>query len=172
MASVSLPDMHGIFVLILMVCALILFTRERIALETSSLVILTILLVGFEVYPYYVEGERLHAIEFFKGFGHEALIAVCALMIVGQGLVRTGALEPLGRLLAKAWNISPSFSLLLTLLISAVFSAFVNNVPIVVLLLPILISIGHRTGKSPSGMLMPDFRAGLSRRSVSKHPMG
>jgi len=155
MASVSLPDMHGIFVLILMVCALILFTRERIALETSSLAILTILLVGFEVYPYYVEGERLHAIEFFKGFGHEALIAVCALMIVGQGLVRTGALEPLGRLLAKAWNISPSFSLLLTLLISAVFSAFVNNVPIVVLLLPILISIGHRTGKSPSGMLMP-----------------
>ncbi|GGF71859.1 membrane protein [Terasakiella brassicae] len=155
MASVSLPDMHGIFVLILMVCALILFTRERIALETSSLAILTILLVGFEVYPYYVEGERLHAIEFFKGFGHEALIAVCALMIVGQGLVRTGALEPMGRFLAKAWNVSPSLSLLLTLLISAVFSAFVNNVPIVVLLLPILISIGHRTGKSPSGMLMP-----------------
>jgi len=155
MASVSLPDMHGIFVLILMVCALILFTREKIALETSSLAIFTILLVVFEVYPYYVEGERLHAIEFFKGFGHEALIAVCALMIVGQGLVRTGALEPLGRFLAKAWNVSPSFSLLLTLLISAVFSAFVNNVPIVVLLLPILISIGHRTGKSPSGMLMP-----------------
>ncbi len=155
MASVSLPDMHGIFVLILMVCALILFTRERITLETSSLAVLTILLVGFEVYPYYVEGERLHAIEFFKGFGHEALIAVCALMIVGQGLVRTGALEPMGRFLAKAWNISPSLSLLLTLLISAVFSAFVNNVPIVVLLLPILISIGHRTGKSPSGMLMP-----------------
>lgn len=155
MASVSLPDMHGMFVLILMVCALILFTRERIALETSSLAVLTILLVGFEVYPYYVEGERLHAIDFFKGFGHEALIAVCALMIVGQGLVRTGALEPLGRFLAKVWNVSPSLSLLLTLLISAVCSAFVNNVPIVVLLLPILISIGHRTGKSPSGMLMP-----------------
>ncbi|WP_419797980.1 MAG: SLC13 family permease [Terasakiella sp.] len=155
MASVSLPDMHGMFVLILMVCALILFTRERVALETSSLAVLTILLVGFEVYPYYVEGERLHAIDFFKGFGHEALIAVCALMIVGQGLVRTGALEPLGRFLAKVWNVSPSLSLLLTLLISAVCSAFVNNVPIVVLLLPILISIGHRTGKSPSGMLMP-----------------
>jgi di/tricarboxylate transporter len=155
MASITLPDIHGIFVLVLMVCALILFTREQISLETSSLAILTILLVGFELSPYYVAGERLHAIDFFKGFGHEALIAVCALMIVGQGLVRTGALEPLGRILAKAWNVSPSLSLLLTLLISAVFSAFVNNVPIVVLLLPILISIGHRTGKSPSGMLMP-----------------
>ena len=36
------------------------------------------------------------------------LVAVCALMIVGQGLVRTGALEPLGRVLALLWRAGPA----------------------------------------------------------------
>lgn len=150
-----LPDPHGIAVLILVVFALVLFTREELSLETSSLAILAALLLGFELFPYDVDGQALHATDFFSGFGHEALIAVCALMIVGQGLVRTGALEPLGRSLAGLWSVSPSLSLLLTLVVSGALSAFVNNVPVVVLLLPILISIAHRTGASASGMLMP-----------------
>jgi di/tricarboxylate transporter len=150
-----LPDDHGVAVMFLVVGALILFTREEISLETSSLGVLAALLMGFELFPYTFAEESLHAIDFFSGFGHEALIAVCALMIVGQGLVRTGALEPLGRSLANLWAISPSFSLLATLVVSGALSAFVNNVPIVILLLPILISIAHRTGRSSSGMLMP-----------------
>ncbi len=149
------PDPHGLAVLVLIVIALILFTRESIPLETSSLAVLVLLVVGFEVVPYHAGERVLHAIEFFSGFGHEALVAVCALMIVGQGLVRTGALEPVGRALGALWAVSPQFSLLLTLVVGAGLSAFVNNVPIVVLLLPILTSIALRTGKSPSGLLMP-----------------
>jgi di/tricarboxylate transporter len=155
MAYPPIPDAHGIAVLILVVMALILFTREELPLETSSLAVLAALLLGFELFPYKVDGAALHATDFFSGFGHEALIAVCALMIAGQGLVRTGALEPLGRSLAGLWSVSPSLSLLLTLIVSGALSAFVNNVPVVVLLLPILISIAHRTGASASGMLMP-----------------
>jgi di/tricarboxylate transporter len=150
-----LPDDHGVSVMFLVVGALILFTREKIPLETSSLGVLAALLLGFELFPYAIAEQQLHAINFFSGFGHEALIAVCALMIVGQGLVRTGALEPLGRSLANFWAISPSFSLLATLIVSGALSAFVNNVPIVILLLPILVSVAHRTGRSSSGMLMP-----------------
>ncbi|HSS64615.1 MAG TPA: SLC13 family permease, partial [Gammaproteobacteria bacterium] len=90
-----------------------------------------------------------------RGFGHEALVAVCALMVVGHGLVRTGALEPIGHFLARMWSISPTTSLFATLLIGAVLSAFVNNTPIVVLLLPILVSVSLRTGVSASGVLMP-----------------
>ena len=151
----ALPDAHAISVLVLIVFAFFLFTRENISLETSSLTILVILIFGFEVFPYTAGDETLHAVDFFSGFGHEALIAVCALMIVGQGLVRTGALEPLGRSLAKLWVISPNFSLLLTLLVGGALSAFVNNVPIVVLLLPILTSISIRTDKPASSILMP-----------------
>ena len=149
------PDPHAIGILILTVLALILFTRESIPLETSSLLVIAILAVGFEVFPYQQDGAEFHAMGLFSGFGHEALIAVCALMIAGQALVRTGALEPIGRSLAKLWRISPLVSLLLTLVIGAVLSAFINNTPVVVLLLPILISVSLRTNRSPSSVLMP-----------------
>ncbi len=149
------PSGHALAVMVLTAVALFLFTRERIPLETSSLAVLALLAAGFELFPMPAGGPQLHAEDFFHGFGHEALVAVCALMIAGQGLVRTGALEPVGRALAGLWSVSPALSLLVTLLIGASLSAFVNNTPIVVLLLPILISVGLRTGTSASGVLMP-----------------
>ncbi len=151
-----MPEPHALAVLALVVLALFLFSREKVAIETSSLLILVLLTSGFAVFPYVTsQGEHLESVDFFSGFGHEALVAVCALMIAGTGLVRTGALEPLGRNLARLWKLSPALSMLLTLIIGAFLSAFVNNVPIVVLLLPILISVSLRTGASASGMLMP-----------------
>ena len=149
------PDTHAIATLVLTVLALFLFTREWIRLETSSLFVLVVLALGFELFPYQREGVALHAHELLLGFGHEALVAVCALMIAGQGLVRTGALEPVGRMLARAWGTAPQLSFLLTLAIGAALSGFVNNVPIVVLLLPILVSVSLRTGTPASGVLLP-----------------
>ena len=149
------PNTHAIAVLVLTVLALLLFTREKIPLESSSFLILVSLALGFELFPFRKYGTVLHAVDFFRGFGHEALVAVCALMICGQGIVRTGALEPVGRALARLWKVSPGFSLLLTLLVGAFFSAFINNVPVVVLLLPILINVSLRTGMSASSVLMP-----------------
>lgn len=146
---------HAIAVLLLTVVALILFTREKIPLESSSLFVLAILAAGFEIFPYAHDEGTIHALDFFSGFGHEALVAVTALMVIGHGLARTGALEPVGRLLAKFWEISPRFSFLLTLLVGAALSGFVNNVPIVILLLPILTSVSLRTGAPASRILMP-----------------
>lgn len=149
-------DPHAIWALALTVVALILFTRDRIPLETSSLVVIVILAVSFSVVPYKNEaGLVLDPITFFSGFGHEALIAVCGLMIAGYGIVRTGALEPVGRALAKLWSFSPTLSVLVTLIVSALLSAVVNNTPIVVLLLPIMLNVAIRTKSSPSGILMP-----------------
>lgn len=151
-----LPDFHALAILALTVVALYLFTRPNIPLESSSLLVLVAVALGFAVFPYTTQqGEILNAVDFFRGFGHEALVAVAALMIAGQSLVRTGALEPIGRGLARLWRISPQLSLLLTLIIGAVLSAFVNNVPIVVLLLPILVSVSLRAKTPASGMLMP-----------------
>jgi len=83
--------------------ALLLFTREKIPLQTSSLLVLLALVVGFELFPFQAGDGTLRSVDFFQGFGHEALVAVCALMIAGQGIVRTGALEPIGRTLARMW---------------------------------------------------------------------
>jgi di/tricarboxylate transporter len=149
------PNGHAIAAMALTVVALYLFSRRRYPLELTSLGLIVVLTVGFSLFPFEHGSLRLDPVDFFYGFGHEALIAVCALMVVGQGLVLTGALEPVGRTLARAWGRMPFLSLLATLVIGAVLSAFVNNTPIVVLLLPILVSVCLRTGTSASKILMP-----------------
>ncbi|MGH1539543.1 MAG: SLC13 family permease [Arenicella sp.] len=147
---------HAIAVLTLTLFALILFTRERIPLESSSLLVVVLLAFGFSVFPFRdSSGFLVNPIDFFSGFGHEALIAVCGLMIAGHGIVRTGALEPIGRVLSKLWAFSPALSLLVTLVVGALLSAVVNNTPIVVLLLPILVSVSIRTKTNASSVLMP-----------------
>lgn len=151
----SIPNLHALFSLLMMGFALFLFSRPRLALEFSSIIVLALLAVAFSLFPFETDGQVFEATEFFHGFGHEALVAVCALMVVGQGLVQTGALEPFGRLLTRAWRVAPFLSSLMTLIISAILSAFINNTPIVVLLLPILISVSIRTGGSASTILMP-----------------
>jgi di/tricarboxylate transporter len=150
------PDVHGIAVLILTVVALFLFTRDRIPLESSSLIILIVLVAGFELVPYVKDGETvLGTADFFAGFGNEALIAICALMMVGKALETTGALQPLATVVGKAWSTRPVLALLTTLVAGAVFSAFMNNTPIVVLLMPILVGASLRSKFPVSGVMMP-----------------
>lgn len=149
--TILTPNDHAIAMMLATVLALYLFTRDRVPLELSSLGLIAALAVGFSLFPY----TSVDPVDFFLGFAHEALIAVCALMVLGQGLVRTGALEPVGRALARVWGKLPILSLLATLIVGAVLSAFVNNTPIVVLLLPILISVCLRTSTSAAAVLMP-----------------
>jgi di/tricarboxylate transporter len=151
----ELPGIHALFVLGLTVFTLFLFTRDSIPLETSSLLILIILVVVFQLFPFEQGGVRLQPTEFFAGFGHQALITIIALMIVGKGLETTGALQPVAVKMALAWVRSPRLALLVTLLVSAVLSAFLNNTPIVVMLMPMLVGVAIRTGVPVSGMLMP-----------------
>ncbi len=141
--------------LLITVFALYFFRRDDIPLETSSLAVLVVLCLTFTVFPFEINGAHLEPSSLFFGFGHEALVTVCALMIIGHALVRTGALVPVGRNLAKLWKISPTLSLLITLIIAGALSAFVNNTPIVVLLLPILANVAIRTNTDTSPMLLP-----------------
>jgi di/tricarboxylate transporter len=146
---------HGLFVLLLTVLALYLFTRDRIPLEATSLAIIVILVLAFHVSPWRPGGELLAPAQFLTGFGNEALITVCALMILGKALEVTGALQPLAASLAQAWLKYPRIAPLVTLVLAAALSAFVNNTPVVVMLLPMLISVAVRTRVPPSGILMP-----------------
>ena len=151
----QIPNNHALAMLLMTGVALFLFTRENIRLETSSLAILVMVVVGFEIFPFESARGVIEPMTFFYGFGHEALIAVCALMIAGEALVRTGALEPVARRLAKLWKWSPKIALLFTLIVGAILSAFMNNTPIVVLMLPMLIGAAARSNSSTSGVLLP-----------------
>ena len=152
---ITLPDAHGLAALGLTALALILFSRDRIPLETSAIVVLTALVLVFEIFPYTRDGITLESKEFFYGFGHEALITIAALMILGKGMETTGVLQPLALAMARAWNAKPRLALLATLISVAILSAFLNNTPIVIMLLPILITVSLRSRVPSSGILMP-----------------
>ncbi len=150
------PDAHGIAVLLLTVVALFLFTRDNIPLESSSLAIFVILVGGFTLFPYTEDGEVVVGPgDFFLGFGNEALVAICALMMVGKALETTGALQPLATVVGRAWSSRPVLALLTTLVAGAVLSAFMNNTPIVVLLMPILVGASLRSKFPVSGVMLP-----------------
>ena len=149
-------DAHGVAVLILTVIALFLFTRDRIPLESSSLTILILLVAGFTLFPYQRDGGgSVSAADFFAGFGNEALVAICALMMVGKALETTGALQPLANVVSRAWATRPVLALLTTLIAAAILSAFMNNTPIVVLLMPILVGASLRAKFPVSGVMLP-----------------
>ena len=151
----DVPNPHAIAALALTVLALVLFTREKIPLESSSLFVLVALIIGFGLFPFEGPLGTLNPSDFFHGFGHEALVAVCSLMVAGQALVRTGALEPVARRLGRFWKRAPVRALLATLVVGAVLSAFMNNTPIVVLMLPMLIGAAIRSNSPTSGILLP-----------------
>ncbi|MEO0974587.1 MAG: SLC13 family permease, partial [Pseudomonadota bacterium] len=149
-------ELHGLAVMLLTAAALVLFSRDSIPLETSCLAVLVLLILLFQFFPYAPPGGvTLASADFLTGFGHEALVTICALMIVGKGLETTGALKPVAVALSQGWQRNPVLSLLLTLALGALLSAFVNNTPIVVMLLPILVSVSIQTRKPASQVLMP-----------------
>jgi di/tricarboxylate transporter len=150
------PDPHGIAVMLLAVTALFLFSRDRIPMETSALVVLGVLIVGFELFPYVsTTGRTLATAQFLAGFGDAALITIMALLICTRGLEVTGALQPVADRLAKVWLHSPKIAMLAALVLAAGLSMFLNNTPVVAMLLPILISVSLRTGQPASSVLMP-----------------
>lgn len=148
-------NLHAIAVMALTLFALYLFSRETIAIETSSLLVVALLAIGFSIFPYSTPQGQIEPFDFFSGFGNEALITICSLMMASQGLVVTGALAPVGRVVSRIWMASPLLALGAVLIIVPTLSAFMNNTPLVVLMIPILTAAAIRSNISPSRVLMP-----------------
>ncbi|MGD9904928.1 MAG: SLC13 family permease [Vicinamibacterales bacterium] len=150
-----MPSLHAVAVLVITGAVFYLYTRPWIRMEAVSLLLLTALLVTFHLFPYVGGERRLSDAEILQAFGHPALIAICSLMILGRGLTMTGAMEPAVRALGRIWSWSASVGLLLTLAIAGLASGFVNDTPVLVLMLPMLLGIADRTGHSAARTLMP-----------------
>jgi len=148
-------DWHAIAVLVAMVVAFAIMVSERVPLTVVSLGIIASLALGFHVFPYHGPRGTLVPADFLAGFGHEALVAICSLMVIGRGLVVTGALEPLARVLAVIWKRNATLAMFVVLLSCVSLSGVVNDTPIVVLMTPVLLSLAARTGTSPAPLLMP-----------------
>lgn len=149
------PSYHAIAAMAVTITMFIAFARGRYPEEIISLITIAVIGVGLYFAPL-AGGKPTDGLAIaFGGFGHQALITICALMIMGRGLVVTGALEPFARLLESVFRINGQLGLLVALLIAFTLSMFVNDTPVMVLLLPILVAIAGKGLMASSKSLMP-----------------
>ncbi len=146
---------HGVAVLALTAVAFFLFTRERVPIALTSLIVIGTLALGLQLFPYHGPDGDLGPRQVFSAFGHEALVAICCLMILGRSLMVTGALEPVARLLARLWAFNRHAARFALVAVAMGLSAFINDTPMVVVLMPVVTGLAMRAGRSPSKMLMP-----------------
>ncbi len=134
-----------IAVLILMGLALFLFVTELVRADLVGMgLMVSVTLLGL------VTPEQA-----FAGFAHPALLTVAAMFVLAAGLNNTGALAFVAERLIRFSRGGPLLLLFLLMLTAATMSAFINNTTVVVIFIPLVISLAHKFGTSPSRLLMP-----------------
>lgn len=141
----------------LTVGAVCLLAVERIAIEVTSLLLLAALLLLFEFMPVPGPdgGNRLDPGTLLDGFANPALITVIALMVMGQGVIRTGALNWVQHATLRLSGQRPVVAVALAFAFVLCISPFFNNTPIVVMFIPVLLGLARSVGTSPSAVMMP-----------------
>jgi di/tricarboxylate transporter len=92
--------------------------------------------------------------EAFSGFGHPATIIVALVLVVSRGLMNSGAVDLITRYLVDVGrSVGSHISIMAG--ISAVLSAFMNNVAALALLMPVEMQAAKRASRSPGITLMP-----------------
>jgi len=152
--SMMTPQMVAVFALI--VVALALYVTERVPMEITSLGVICGLLLLFQIMPLEaapgvspVTPGRL-----LSGFANPALLTVLGLLVVGEGLARTGILTQGGLLIMRATRGSAWLSVVFVLFAVMVISAFLNNIPVVVLAIPIMQALSVQLRHAPSRHMM------------------
>lgn len=138
------------------VAAVVLFSMERLSLEASALAILSALLLFFYFFPVPSEDGRnlLGPTALLAGFANPALLAVLALLVVGQGMFQTGALDAPARYVADLGSTRPGLTIFFTFLLVATISAFLNNTPVAVMFIPVLATLAGRFGQRAPKVMM------------------
>lgn len=93
--------------------------------------------------------------EAVSGFSNPALITVAAMFVVSKGMMRTGGIEFLSRQVIKVARRNITAALSLILFSVAIASAFINNTPVVILFIPVVMAMCCDLGLSPSKFLIP-----------------
>ncbi|HET7716519.1 MAG TPA: SLC13 family permease [Bauldia sp.] len=132
------------------------YALERWSIELISIASLVGWLILFWLVPKLFGVETpLPTSEVLAGFSNEALVTVLAMLIVGQGLFQTDALERPAAVLARLGGRNGMASVIIVLFAALVTSAVVNDTPVVVMFLPIITAVAATRGISTSKALMP-----------------
>lgn len=135
----------AIIVAIIIVVALILFSTSWISID----------IIAFGLMGAFIVFGILTPQEAISGFSNPAVITVMLMFVLSNSLLNTGSLQRIAPYLGNIYKRNFNVGLLVTLLFIGSASAFLNNTPIVAMFIPVMISVSHRSGVSPSKLLIP-----------------
>ena len=139
---------------LIVVCTIIGFALEKWSLEAISLASIVSYMLLFILFP--VNGSPLVTTsELVVGFGNPALVTVLALLMIGQAMFNTDALDAPSRILARIGGTGRTRTLAILLITAGVISAFLNNTPVVVMFIPIVTAIAAQKNFDSAKALMP-----------------
>jgi di/tricarboxylate transporter len=93
--------------------------------------------------------------EAVSGFSNSAVITIWSMFILSAALTKTNAAKYLGKSVLKLAGKHEAGTVTSTMLVSGVLAAFMNNIGVAALMLPVTMNLSRRTGISPSKLLMP-----------------
>lgn len=145
------------FILGLTACAVYSFMRERFSLELTCLVLMSVLLLYGQVFTFEdADGvNRMSARYLLAGFSNPSLIAVLALLVIGQSLIQTDSLRFVTTRLVSPEKGRALASVLVIMLFVTALSAFMNNTPLVIIAIPVMKSLMQTARIDPGRVMMP-----------------
>lgn len=132
-----------------------------------ALVILALLFAAFlvEKYPPEVTASGAAALfivlglvpqaDVMKVFSNAAPITIAAMFVVSGALVRTGVLDALADLVIGRAQNNPGPAIGVFIFATIAASAFMNNTPVVMVLIPVVIRLATSLGLAPTRLLIP-----------------
>ena len=141
-----------IFVLALVVFAVVSFIWERISPDLTSLTVFGILIFVST----FIVSDHLPSIDQLLGvFSNSAPITIAAMFIVSAALERTGAIDLITGFLRRMIKLPYRGFIFVMILGVAGISAFINNTPVVIVLMPVVLSLSREMGIASSKFLIP-----------------
>ncbi len=147
----------AIIVLAVILLAIVLFVTEWLSIDLVALLIM-VLLVGSGV---------ISPSEGVAGFSNTATLTVAFMFVLSHAILKTGALQSLGVQLSPLFRVRPGWGLASMVLLIGVMSAFMNNTPVVAVLIPVVIQIAHASNMAPSKLLIPLSYASILGGTIS-----
>ncbi|MDH3417885.1 MAG: SLC13 family permease [Gammaproteobacteria bacterium] len=132
-------------VLAILVLSLALFVSEKLRMDVIALLVMGSLVLTELVTPP----------EAVAGFSNPAVIAVWAMFILSSGLTRTGIADVIGSTVLRLAGRRESRMIIVIMLTAGGLSAFMNNIGVAALMLPVVVDIARRTRLPVSRLLMP-----------------
>lgn len=150
----ALPELFQMWAVFAIVAVgVYLYVSERFSIEATSVgLIFALMMFGNLFTP---SDQGLDSASMLSGFAAPALITIMALLVVGQGLFQTGALERMTVAINKALDHSPRRTLALVFGVAFAVSMFMNNTPVVVMFIPVLVAMSGKMGVTASRYMMP-----------------